>query len=370
MNKKYKYDYLLVGAGLFNAIFAKEAIKDGKDCLVVEKRNHIGGNLYCERIDDVIVHAYGAHVFHTSKKEIWNYVNQLCEFNHYLNSPLAKYKDKLYNLPFNMNTFYQLWGVITPEEAQQKIEKQRAKIENPRNCEEQALSLVGEEIYETLIKGYTEKQWGDIAANLPAFIIKRIPLRFTFNNNYFNDPWQGIPVGGYNHLIEQCFSGCDIILNQDFFKDRNIVQKARKIIFSGMIDQYYDYCFGHLAYRSLRFEHETLSAVSNYQGNAVINYTERKIPYTRIIEHKHFEFGIQSKTVITREYPQVWHPGLESYYPINTEENQKLYNQYKKLSQKESNIYFGGRLGSYKYYNMDETIEAALRLYIEVSEEK
>lgn len=357
-----KYDFILIGAGLFNAVFAYEASKQNKKCLVVEKRNHIGGNLYCENIERINIHKYGAHIFHTSNKAIWNYVNELCEFNQYINSPLARYKNEIYNLPFNMNTFYQLWNLITPAEAQAKIEEQRLKIKEPQNAEEQALSLVGNDIYEKLIKGYTEKQWGVPATQLPAFIIKRLPLRFTFNNNYFNDPYQGIPCGGYNQIFEKCFAQCDILLNTDFCQNRDLAKKNDKIIFTGMIDQYYDYCYGQLEYRSLYFEEEILNTI-NYQGNAVVNYTEKEIPFTRIIEHKHFEFGQQAKTVITREYPQAWSLGVEPFYPVNTEENNRLYQQYNNLALKEKNVFFGGRLGNYRYLDMDQVVESAILLY-------
>jgi len=299
----HKYDYLLVGAGLFNAIFAREAIKQGKKCLVIEKRSHIGGNLYCENIEGINVQKYGAHIFHTSNKYIWDYMNELCEFNHYINSPLARYKDEIYNLPFNMNTFSRLWNLHSPDEVKKRIEQQRLKIKNPVNFEEQALSLVGKDVYEKLIKGYTEKQWGQDAKSLPAFIIRRVPIRFTYNNNYFNDIYQGIPKGGYNLIFEKCFEGCDVYLNTNFFENKDIVKSADKTVFSGMIDQYYQYQFGQLEYRSLHFEHEVMDT-DNFQGNAVVNYTERCIPYTRILEHKHFEFGTQPKTVITKEYPQ------------------------------------------------------------------
>jgi UDP-galactopyranose mutase len=356
------YDFLLVGAGLFNAIFAREATKQGKKCLVVEKRNHIGGNLYCENIEGINVHKYGAHIFHTSNKEVWDYMNELCEFNHYVNSPLARYKNKVYNLPFNMHTFYQLWGTTTPEEAEAKIESQRVKIDDPKNVEEQALSLVGSDIYEKLIKGYTEKQWGIAATQLPAFIIKRLPLRFTYNNNYFNDPYQGIPKGGYNPIFEKCFSQCDVLLNTDFLQNRHLAKEAETVIFTGMIDTYYEYCFGALEYRSLYFENEVLDT-DNFQGNAVVNYTERKIPFTRIIEHKHFELGQQPKTVITREYPQAWEIGLEPFYPINTEQNNCLYQRYKTLAEKEKNVFFGGRLGGYKYFDMDQIVKSAIELF-------
>lgn len=360
--EKHKYDYLLIGAGLFNAIFAREASKQGKKCLVIEKREHIGGNLYCQNVEGINVHKYGAHIFHTSNKQVWDYMNELCEFNHYVNSPLANYKNELYNLPFNMNTFNRLWGLNTPEQVKEKIEEQRLKIDNPANFEEQALSLIGKDVYEKLIKGYTEKQWGQDAKSLPAFIIKRIPIRFTFNNNYFNDIYQGIPKGGYNSIFEKCFENCDIYTNTDFFANKDLVKSANKTIFTGMIDQYYDYCYGQLEYRSLDFEHEVMD-IDNFQGNAVVNYTEREIPYTRILEHKHFEFGTQPKTVVTKEYSREWRIGLEPYYPINTDENQKKFAQYEILAKQEKNVYFGGRLGEYKYYDMDKTVEAAFRLF-------
>jgi len=356
------YDFLLVGSGLFNAVFAREATKQGEKCLVVEKRNHTGGNLYCEKIEGINVHRYGAHIFHTSNKNVWRYMNELCEFNRYTNSPLARYEKELYNLPFNMNTFYQLWGSITPDEAKAKIEAQRLIINEPQNAEEQALSLVGKDMYEKLIKGYTEKQWGRDAKELPAFIIQRIPLRFTFDNNYFDDLFQGIPIGGYNAIFEKCFEKCDVVLNTDFLQSRDIMKDAKTVIFTGMIDAYYDYCYGQLEYRSLRFEDEVLDT-DNYQGNAVVNYTEKEIPFTRIIEHKHFEFGKQPKTVITKEYPQAWEPGLEPYYPVNTKENELLYQKYKELSLKEKNVFFGGRLGAYQYFNMDKIVESAISLY-------
>ena len=360
--KKHTYDLLLIGAGLFNAIIAREATKQGKKCLVIEKRNHIGGNLHNDLQAGINIHQYGAHIFHTNNQLIWNYMDNLCSFNHYINSPLAKYKDEIYNLPFNMNTFSRLWGLHTPQEVKNKIEEQRLKITNPANFEEQALCLVGTDVYEKLIRGYTEKQWGVDAKLLPKFIINRIPIRFTYDNNYFDDVYQGIPQGGYNALFDKCFEGCDLYVNTDFFENKNIIHSAQKTVFSGMIDQYYDYCFGGLEYRSLHFEHEVLST-DNFQGNAVVNYTEREIPYTRILEHKHFEFGEQLQTIITREYPQKWELGLEPYYPINTARNQEKYVKYETLSQKESNVYFGGRLGSYKYYNMDQTVLAALELF-------
>lgn len=357
-----RYDYLIVGAGLFGSIFAYEAKKKGKKCLVIDKRNHIGGNIYCESIEEINVHKYGAHIFHTSNKEIWDYVNQFVDFNRYTNSPVANYKNKLYNLPFNMNTFYQLWGVKTPIEAKEKINNQLSEvnIKEPQNLEEQAIKLVGKDIYEKLIKGYTEKQWGKRATELPTFIIKRLPVRFTFDNNYFNDRFQGIPIGGYNKLIEKLLEGIDINLNTDFFINRNKLEKiADKIVFTGMIDEFYEYKFGTLEYRSLKFEHEILNK-ENHQGNAVVNYTEFEVPYTRIIEHKHFEYGTQTKTVITKEYPVTWSKGNDPYYPINDYKNNKKYSLYKKLADEEKNIIFGGRLAEYKYYDMHDVIEKAI----------
>ena len=357
-----KYDYLIVGSGLFGSIFAYEANKKGKKCLVIDKRDHIGGNIYCEDIEDINVHKYGAHIFHTSNKEKWDYVNSFVEFNRYTNCPVANYKGELYNLPFNMNTFYQLWKVKTPQEAIAKIEEQvkEANIDEPQNLEEQAIKLVGKDIYEKLIKGYTEKQWGKKATELPSFIIKRLPVRLTFDNNYFNDKYQGIPVGGYNKIIEKMLENVEVRLNTDFFKNREELENiADKIVFTGMIDEFYDYKFGTLEYRSLRFEHEVLEE-ENHQGNAVVNYTEYEVPYTRIIEHKHFEYGTQPKTVITREYPATWNKGDEPYYPINNDENNKLYAKYKELADKEDRVIFGGRLAQYKYYDMHHVIEQAL----------
>ena len=318
-----KYDYLIVGAGPFGAVFAHEAKKRGKRVLVIDKRSHTGGNMYCEKVEGINVHKYGAHIFHTSNKEVWDYVNQFCTFNNYINSPIANYKDEIYNLPFNMNTFNKLWGVVTPQEAKEKIENQvkESNITEPKNLEEQAISLVGKDIYEKLIEGYTEKQWGRRCTELPAFIIKRLPVRYTYDNNYFNDKYQGIPEGGYNVIFDKLLEGIDVELNVDFFdKKGELLQKADKIVFTGMIDQYFDYQYGVLEYRSLRFEHETLDE-ENHQGNAVVNYNEREVPYTRIIEHKHFEFGKQPKTVITREYPAEWKQGDEPYYPVNNEKN-------------------------------------------------
>ena len=357
-----KYDYLIVGAGLYGSIFAYEMNKKGKKCLVIDKRNHIGGNIYTEEIEGINVHKYGAHIFHTSNKEVWEYINQFCEFNNYINSPIANYKGEIYNLPFNMNTFNKLWGVRTPKEAQKKIEWQKKEFEivEPKNLEEQAISLIGKDIYEKLIKGYTEKQWGRDAKELPSFIIKRLPVRFTYDNNYFNDRYQGIPIGGYTKIIEKMLEGIEVRLNSNFFDKREEYEKiADKIVFTGMIDEYYNYCFGKLEYRSLRFETEVL-AEENYQGNAVVNYTEREIQYTRIIEHKHFEYGQQEKTVITREYPSEWQEGDEPYYPVNNERNNELYQKYKELADKEKRVIFGGRLGEYKYYDMDKIIEKIL----------
>ena len=357
-----KYDYLIVGAGLFGSVFAYEANKLGKKCLVIDKRDHVGGNVYCKKIESINVHQYGAHIFHTSDKKIWDYVNSFVEFNRYTNSPIANYKGEIYNLPFNMNTFNKLWGVVTPEEAKKKIEEQKieAGIMEPKNLEEQAISLVGIDIYTKLIKGYTEKQWGRSARELPSFIIKRLPVRFTYDNNYFNDKYQGIPKDGYNIIIEKMLKGIDVRLSTDYFKNRDdLTNLAKKVIFTGMIDEFYDYKLGSLEYRSLRFEHEILEC-ENYQGVAVVNYTEKQIPYTRIIEHKHFEYGNQDKTIITKEFPSDWKIGDEPYYPVNNSENNKLFEKYKELALKEKNIIFGGRLGNYKYYDMHQVIEAAL----------
>lgn len=361
-DKMQKYDYLIVGAGLYGSIFAYEMNKKGKKCLVIDRREHIGGNIYCENIEGINVHKYGAHIFHTSNKEVWEYINQFCEFNNYINSPVANYKGEIYNLPFNMNTFNKLWGVRTPEKAKKKIEEQKKefRILEPKNLEEQAISLIGKDIYEKLIKGYTEKQWGRKATELPAFIIKRLPVRFIYDNNYFNDRYQGIPIGGYTKIIEQLLEGIEVKLNTNFFDNREYYKNiSEKIVFTGMIDEFYNYQFGKLEYRSLRFETEVLNE-ENYQGNAVVNYTEREIPYTRIIEHKHFEFGKQEKTVITREYPNEWKEGDEPYYPVNDEKNNKLYEKYRELAEKEDRVIFGGRLGEYKYYDMDKVIEKVL----------
>ena len=360
-----KYDYLVVGSGLFGAVFAHEATKKGKKCLVIDKRNHAGGNVFCEKIEEINVHKYGAHIFHTNDKAIWDYVNQFVDFNRYTNSPVAFYKDEVYNLPFNMNTFHQLWGVKTPEEAKAKIEEQVkiSGITDPQNLEEQAISLVGIDIYKKLIKGYTEKQWGREATELPAFIIKRLPVRFTYDNNYFNDKYQGIPIGGYNKLIEGLLEGIEVKLNVDFFEDRDLyTQLADKIVFTGKIDEYYNNQFGTLEYRSLKFDTKVIE-MENFQGNAVVNYTENQVPYTRIIEHKHFEFGTQKKTVITYEYPDEWSLGKESYYPVNDDINNAVYNKYKNLSEKDTNVIFGGRLAEYKYYDMHQIIASALNKF-------
>ncbi len=357
------YDYLIVGAGLFGAIFAHEAVKAGKKCVVIDKRPHIAGNIYTKEVEGINVHEYGAHIFHTSDKEVWNYVQQFAEFNRYTNSPVARYKDELLNMPFNMNTFNKLWGVITPKEAKAKIEEQKkeAGITEPKNLEEQAISLVGRDIYEKLVKGYTEKQWGRRATELPAFIIKRLPVRFTYDNNYFNDKYQGIPIGGYTAMVEKMLEGVEVRLNTDFFANKDeYLKDFNKIVFTGMIDEYYDYCFGELEYRSLRFETEVLDE-DNYQGNAVVNYTEYEVPYTRIIEHKHFEYGTQPKTVITREYPATWKHGDEPYYPMNDDKNNALYAKYKELADKENKVIFGGRLGMYKYFDMHNVVAEALK---------
>ena len=362
-----KYDYLVVGAGLFGATFAYEAAKRGKRVKVIEKRDHIAGNIYTKEIDGIQVHQYGAHIFHTSNKEVWDYVNQFAEFNRYTNSPVANYKGEMYNLPFNMNTFSQMWGVRTPAEAMAKINEQRQEMagKEPQNLEEQAISLIGRDIYEKLIKGYTEKQWGQKATELPSFIIRRLPVRLVYDNNYFNDTYQGIPVGGYTQIVEKMLDSdlIDVETGVDFFdKKDEYLKDYPKIVFTGMIDQFFDYQLGELQYRSLRFETEEKN-IGNYQGNAVINYTDAETPYTRIIEHKHFEFGKgdKDKTVITREYPADWHRGDEPYYPINNQRNNELYKQYAKLaSEQANNVIFGGRLGQYRYYNMDQVLHAAL----------
>ena len=359
-----KYDYLIVGAGLFGAVFAHEAKKVGKRCLVIDKRDHRGGNIYCEDIAGIHVHKYGAHIFHTDNKEVWNYVNSFVEFNRYTNSPLASFEGKLYNLPFNMNTFYQIWGVTTPQEAQCKIEQQRTQSDiEPVNLEEQAISLVGRDIYEILIKGYTEKQWGKKATELPPSIIKRIPVRFVFDNNYFNDVYQGIPKQGYTSIIKKMLLGSDVILNTDYFERKDYFDSiAHTVIYTGEVDRYFNYCYGKLEYRSLLFETIFLKGIANYQGNAVVNYTDCETPYTRIIEHKHFEFGNQSDTMITKEFPFAFSKDSEPYYPINDERNNYLYSRYARLVRQEKNVYFGGRLAEYKYYNMDQVIRAALNL--------
>ena len=366
-----KYDYLIVGAGLFGAVFAHEATKRGKRCLVVEKRGHIAGNVYTEEVEGIQVHKYGAHIFHTSNEEVWQYVHRFASFNHFINSPVANYKGRLYNLPFNMNTFYQMWGVKTPTEAAQKIEAQRktAGITEPKNLEEQAISLVGEDIYRILIKGYTEKQWGRDCRDLPASIIRRLPVRFTFDNNYFRDRFQGIPEEGYTSMVEKMLEGIEVLLNTDFLKHKDEFEAvADKVIFTGPIDAYFDYVHGALNYRSVRFETEILP-ISNYQGVAVVNYNEREVPFTRIIEHKHFAFGTQEKTVISREYPSEWQLGVEPYYPVNDAQNTALYERYKALADQQDKVRFAGRLGQYKYFDMDKVIAEALAfVYTEFSE--
>jgi UDP-galactopyranose mutase len=370
-----RYDYLVVGSGLFGAVFAHEMKQKGKKVLVIDKRDHIAGNIYTESVMDIQVHRYGAHIFHTSDKKVWDYVNQFAQFNQYINSPIARYKDELYNLPFNMNTFSKMWGVVTPTEAKTRIEEQIAAlhIEEPANLEEQALSQVGTDVYEKLVKGYTEKQWGRDCKDLPSFIIKRLPLRFTYDNNYFNDRYQGIPIGGYTRMVENVLRGIDIKLGvayKDFVTEQPTENDARfidragniydRVVYTGMLDEYFDFSLGHLEYRSLRFETEELQDCDNYQGNAVVNYTDRDIPYTRVIEHKHFEFGTQRGTVITREYPAEWHEGDEPYYPVNDERNDALFKRYQELAKSKPYLIFGGRLGQYKYYDMDKVIEAAL----------
>lgn len=369
MNKHY--DYLIVGAGLFGSVFSYEMRQKGKKCLVIDKRDHLAGNIYTREVRGIRVHEYGAHIFHTSNSKVWNYVQQFAEFNHFVNSPMAIYKDEIYNLPFNMNTFSKLWGIKTPAEAKAKIEEQIAElgITEPQNLEEQALKLAGRDVYEKLVKGYTEKQWGRDCRELPAFIIKRLPLRFTYDNNYFTDRYQGIPVGGYTAMIEKMLDGTEVRLNTEygsFVKEQETALANGtdaitydKVLYTGMIDEYFDYSLGNLEYRSLHFEQEDMPECDNYQGNAVINYTEREVPYTRIIEHKHFEFGKGEGTLITREYPADWHPGDEPYYPVNNERNNALYQKYQELAAKEKNVLFGGRLGQYKYYDMDKVIEAA-----------
>ena len=364
-----KYDYLIVGAGLFGSVFAYEAAKKGKRCLVIDKRDHVGGNVYCENVDGILVHTYGAHIFHTSDAEVWRYIQQFSTFNHYINSPIAVYHDELYNLPFNMNTFSRLWGIRTPAEAKAQIAKQvqaereRLGDREPQNLEEQALLLVGRDVYEKLVKEYTEKQWGRSCQELPAFIIRRLPLRFTFDNNYFNDPYQGIPEEGYTAIIEKMLAKADVELGVDFLMHREEYrQKADKVLYTGMIDAYFEYQLGHLQYRTVRFETERLEDTDNYQGNAVVNYTSHEQPYTRIIEHKHFAFGKQPFTVISKEYSTEWKPGMEPYYPVNDAANSSLYDQYRQLAEQEQGVLFGGRLGQYRYYDMDQVIRAALKL--------
>lgn len=358
-----QYDYLIVGCGLFGSVVAEQMTKKGKSCLVIDKRSHIGGNVYTNIMNGITVHQYGAHIFHTNDKRVWKYINSFAEFNRYTNSPIANYKGKLYNLPFNMNTFYQMWGAITPEDVRKIIELQKktANIEEPSNLEEQAISLVGRDIYEILIKGYTEKQWGRKATELPPSIIKRIPVRFVFDNNYFNDNYQGIPIGGYTPIIERMLADCDVMLNTDYFEKKDSFDNmAAQVIYTGEIDRYFDYCYGRLEYRSLKFDTILLSGVENYQGNAVVNYTDAGVPYTRIIEHKHFEFGNQRDTVITKEYPLDFAEGAEPYYPVNDDHNNTLYEKYQMLALQEGRVNFGGRLAEYKYYNMDEVVKRAL----------
>ncbi len=364
-----KYDYLIVGSGLFGAVFAYEAKKRGKECLVIERRDHIAGNIYCENVHGINVHKYGAHIFHTSNRAVWDYINQFAEFNNYINSPVAIYKDELYNLPFNMNTFSKMWGIKTPAEAQAIIEKQKAEynITEPKNLEEQALSLIGKDVYEKLIKGYTEKQWGRSCTELPAFIIKRLPVRYTYDNNYFNDRWQGIPIGGYTKIIEKMLEGIDVLTSTSFedYKAAHDISDIR-VVYTGNIDEYFGYKYGALQYRTVRFETEYMPDTDNYQGNAVVNYTEREVPYTRVIEHRHFEKCDAKGTVVSKEFSSEWSVGIEPYYPINNDENNALYQKYEQLASQEKNVIFGGRLGKYKYYDMDKVIEAALQA---VSEE-
>lgn len=358
-----KYDFLIVGSGLFGSVFAYQAMQKKKSCLVIEKRNHIGGNVYTEEINGITVHRYGAHIFRTSNKEIWNFMNQFSEFNNFINSPVANYKGQLYNLPFNMNTFSKMWGIIYPEEAKKIIAQQQNEIcHEPKNLEEQAIHLVGRDVYEKLIKGYTEKQWGRDCKNLPVSILRRLPVRYTYDNNYFNDRYQGIPEEGYTAIIEKMLQGADVILDTDFNEQKKKFEnQAESIIYTGAIDAYFNYCYGPLEYRSLRFENKSLN-VPNYQGVAVMNFTDRETPYTRIIEHKHFVFGKQPNTVITYEFPSEWHMGEEPYYPINDDKNQQKYTQYQKKAEKIQNVYFGGRLGEYRYYDMQDTVKSALRL--------
>ncbi len=359
------YDYIVVGSGLYGATFANIMAEEGKKILVIEKRNHLGGNIYTELKNGIHIHKYGAHIFHTSNEEVWNYINKFTKFNNYINSPIANYKGKLYNLPFNMNTFTKLWNITTPSQAQEIIEKQRKVLNGkaPANLEEQAISLVGTDIYKKLIKGYTEKQWGKDCKDLPSFIINRLPVRYIFDNNYFNDKYQGIPINGYTNIIEKMLKKCDIELKVNYLDNKDKYNSmADKVLYTGMIDEFYDYCYGKLEYRSLRFEEEIYSDIDNYQGNAVINYTDKETPYTRIIEHKHFYFSNIKGTIITKEYPDSWDSTKEAYYPINDDKNNNLYNKYKKLSTKEDKVIFGGRLGEYKYYNMDQVIDSALTL--------
>ena len=357
-----KYDYVMVGSGLFAGVFAYKARQLGKSVLVVEKRDHIGGNVYCENVEGINVHKYGAHIFHTSNRQVWDFVNSLVEFNRYTNSPVANYKGEMYNMPFNMNTFSKMWGISTPDQAKAKINEQRQAVQGePRNLEEQAISLVGTDIYQKLVKGYTEKQWGRDCKDLPAFIIKRLPVRYTYDNNYFNDLYQGIPIGGYNAIIDKLFEGCDIETGVDYLENREKYDAlGETVVYTGTIDGFYGYRFGKLEYRTVRFETELLDT-DNYQGVAVVNYTDRETPYTRIIEHKHFEFGTQPKTVISREYPSEWKEGDEPYYPVNDEKNHAIYRQYAALAEQEKNVIFGGRLAEYKYYDMDKVIESAFR---------
>ena len=364
-----KYDFLIVGTGLFGAVSAYLLKKKGRSVLLIDKRNHVGGNVYTKNVNGINVHQYGAHIFHTSNKDVWQFVNSFVEFNRYTNSPVANYKGRLYNLPFNMNTFYQMWGVKTPEEAKVKIEELKAEyhIENPKNLEEQAISLIGKDIYETLIKGYTQKQWGRKCTDLPAFIIQRLPVRFTFDNNYFNDKYQGIPEGGYTSLIERMLEGCDVRLGVDYFdRKEELDALADRIIYTGEIDRYFNYQYGHLQYRTVTFETELLEGVENYQGNAVVNYTDAETPYTRIIEHKHFEYGTQPDTVISKEYSKEWQPGDEPYYPVNDTRNMELYARYKALADMQENVIFGGRLAEYKYYDMHKVIERAMEVIGEI----
>lgn len=362
-----KYNYILAGSGLYSAVIAYLARQAGKTCLVLEKRDHIGGNIYCEEIEGIHVHKYGAHIFHTSNRRVWDFVNSLAEFNRFTNSPIANYKGEIYNMPFNMNTFSKMWGIRTPEEAKAIIAKQRQEIKGePRNLEEQAISLVGRDVYEKLVKGYTEKQWGRDCTELPSFIIRRLPVRYTYDNNYFNDLYQGIPVGGYNVLIGRLFEGIEICTGVDYLEDREKwPAMGDKVIYTGPIDEYYEYCYGKLEYRTVRFETEVLDT-DNYQGVAVVNYTDRETPYTRIIEHKHFEFGTQPKTVISREYSTDWEEGMEPYYPVNNARNQALYQKYAEKAAGDPNIIFGGRLGEYKYYDMDKVIESAMKKWEEI----